>query len=166
MNGSEKLHGRGLAVVHALWHWRESWAEKINTPPFKVVGNEMLVRIARTADDGAPPEEVMRVNLGRRHDRLFPSLAEAIRRGFATDPNTLPRRERRRDFSPMTPDELARQDRIKADRDRVAQKLGIESTLIANRSQLAQIARAPRKIDEQLLPWQAALLRHEPSLKV
>lgn len=165
VNGSEKLRGRGLAVLHAIWHWRESWAEKINTPPFKVVGNEMLVRISRAADEGAPPEEVMRVNLGRRHDRLFPSLAEAIRKGFATDPNTLPRRERRRDFNPMTPDELARQDRIKADRDRLAQGLSLDPTLIATRSQLVQIARDPQSIDAVLLPWQAALLKAEPAWK-
>ena len=29
---------------------------------------------------------------GRRHDRLFPSLAEAVRQGLATDPHTPPRR--------------------------------------------------------------------------
>jgi ribonuclease D len=163
VNGSEKLHGRGLAVLNAVWHWRESWAEKINTPPFKVVGNEMLVRISRAADEGAPPEEVMRVNLGRRHDRLFPSLAEAIRRGFSIDPHTLPRRERRRDFNPMSPDELARQDRIKADRDRLAQGLNLDPTLIATRSQLVLIARDPASIDNVLLPWQAALLKAEPA---
>ena len=37
--------------------------------------------------------------------------------------------------------------------------------MIANRSQLALIARSPAKIDEILLPWQAELLRDEPSLK-
>jgi ribonuclease D len=165
VNGSEKLRGRGLAVLHAVWHWRESWAEKINTPPFKVVGNEMLMRVSRAAEEGAPPEEVMRVNLGRRHDRLFPSLAEAVRRGFATDPFTLPRRERRRDFTPMTPEELARQDRIKADRDRLAAGLQLDPTLIATRSQLVLIARDPGSIDTVLLPWQAALLKAEPAWK-
>jgi ribonuclease D len=165
VNGSEKLRGRGLGVLNAVWHWRESWAEKINTPPFKVVGNEMLVRIARAAEEGAPPEEVMRVNLGRRHDRLFPSLAEAIRRGFQIDPQTLPRRERRREYNPMTPDELARQDRIKADRDRLAAGLRLDPTLIATRSQLVQIAREPASIDNVLLPWQAKLLKAEPAWK-
>jgi ribonuclease D len=165
VNGSEKLRGRGLGVLNAIWQWRESWAEKINTPPFKVVGNEMLVRIARAADEGAPPEEVMRVNLGRRHDRLFPSLADAIRKGFTIDLQTLPRRERRRDFNPMTPDELARQDRIKADRDRLAQGLNLDPTLIATRSQLVQVARDPASIDAVLLPWQANLLKAEPALK-
>ena len=35
---------------------------------------------------------------------------------------------------------------------------------IANRAQLAQVARSPEKLDEILLPWQANLLRQEPSL--
>jgi ribonuclease D len=165
VNGSEKLHGRGLAVLHAIWHWREEWAEKINTPPFKVTGNELLGRLARAADEGRSIEEVLQVNLGRRHDRLFPSLAEAVRLGFATDPHTLPRRERRRDFTPMSPDELARQDRIKADRDRLAQGLNLDPTLIATRSQLVLIAREPASIDTVLLPWQADLLKAEPAWK-
>jgi ribonuclease D len=165
INGSEKLGGRGLAVLHALWHWREEWAEKINTPPFKVVGNEMLGRLTRAADEGRPIDEVLHINLGRRHDRLFPSLAEAVRRGFNTDPHTLPRRERRRDYAPMSGDELDRQDRLKADRDRLARGLNLDPTLIATRSQLAQIAREPASIDATLLPWQAQLLKAEPAWK-
>ena len=165
ITGSEKLRGRGLPVLHAIWQWRESWAEKINTPPFKVVGNEMLGRIAWAADEERPIEDILYVNLGRRHDRLFPSLAEAVRKGIATDPQTLPRRERRRDFNPMSPEELARQDRIKADRDRLAQQLNLDPTLIATRSQLVLIARDPQSIDSVLLPWQAQLLKAEPALK-
>ena len=61
--------------------------------------------------------------------------------------------------------EIELQERIKTDRDHVAKKLGIEATLIANRSVLAQLARHPRKIDDLLLPWQAGLLRDAPSLK-
>ena len=163
--GSEKLRGRGLGVLHSIWQWRESWAEKINTPPFKVVGNEMLGRIAWAADEERPIEDILYVNLGRRHDRLFPSLADAVREGLATDPQTLPRRERRRDFAPMSPEELARQDRIKADRDRLAQQLNLDPTLIATRSQLVLIARDPQCIDKVLLPWQAQLLKGEPALK-
>jgi ribonuclease D len=165
INGSEKLRGQGLPVLHAIWQWREGWAEKLNTPPFKVTGNELLGRVARAADENRPLEEVLHVHLGRRHDRLFPSLVEAVKQGFATDPQTLPRRERRRDFAPMSPDELARQDRIKADRDRLAQGLNLDPTLIATRAQLVLIAREPASIDTVLLPWQAALLKAEPAWK-
>lgn len=165
VGGSEKLGGRGLAVLFHLWQWRERWAEKLDTPPFKVTGNEMLMRIARAADDGLPIPEVLHVHLGRRHDRLFPTLAEAVRQGFAMDPRSLPRRERRRDYAPLTPEELARQDRIKADRDRLAQGLGLDPTLLATRSQLVQVARSPETIDQVLLPWQAQLLKSEPAWK-
>lgn len=165
IGGSEKLGGRGLTVLYHLWHWRERWAEKLDTPPFKVTGNEMIMRIARAADDGLPIPEVLHVHLGRRHDRIFPSMAEAVRQGFSMDPRSLPRRERRREFAPLTPDELVRQDRIKADRDRLARSLNLDPTLIATRSQLVQVARNPASIDEVLLPWQAQLLKAEPAWK-
>ncbi|MCX6953265.1 MAG: HRDC domain-containing protein [Verrucomicrobia bacterium] len=165
---SERLRGAGLGVLHAIWHWRESQAERLDTPPFKVCGNTLVLQIAEAAEQGDSEASILqRVNLGKRHSRLFPSLAAALREGLARDPKTLPRRPGRDpNHVSLTQAEIELQDRIKADRDRVAQALGIEATLIANRSQLAQIARAPKKIDEQLLPWQSALLRNEPSLKI
>ncbi len=165
IGGAEKLRGTGLPVLHALWHWRESWAEKLNTPPFKVTGNDLLMRLARAADEGASPEQVLQINLGRRHDRLFGSLADAVRQAYQTDPRSLPRRERRRDFAPMNPDELARQDRIKAVRDHLAQGLNLDPTLIATRSQLALLARDPADIGKVLLPWQAQLFTSDPAWK-
>ena len=59
-------------------------------------------------------------------------------------------------------DELARQDRIKAERDRLARELNLDPTLLATRSQLALMARDPAGIDAVLLPWQAALFRSNP----
>lgn len=165
---SERLRGAGLSVLHAVWHWRETQAERLDTPPFKVCGNTLVSQIAEAAEMGDSEESILgRVNLGKRHSRLFPSLAAAVRAGLARDPKTLPRRPGRDPNQvSLSQAEVELQDRIKADRDRIAQKLAIEATLIANRAQLAQIARAPKKIDEYLLPWQASLLRHEPSLKV
>ena len=124
-----------------------------------------MMRIARAADEGLPLEQILRINLGRRHERLFSSLADAVRQGLAADPSSLPRRERRREFAAMTPDELARQDRLKADRDRLAAGLNLDPTLIATRSQLVLIARDPSSIDTALLPWQADLMKAEPAWK-
>jgi ribonuclease D len=164
IGGSEKLGGRGLPVLYALWHWREKWAERLNTPPFKVVGNEMLMRLSFAADEGQGVEDVLQIHLGRRHDRLFNSLTDAVKQGFATDPHTLPRRERRREFAPLTPEEIARQDRIKAERDRLARELNLDPTVIATRAQLVQIARNPTSLDSVLLPWQAQVLKQaEPA---
>ncbi|MCC6415929.1 MAG: HRDC domain-containing protein [Opitutaceae bacterium] len=165
---SEKLRGAGLSVLHAVWHWRQEQARRIDTPPFKVCGNKLLLQIATAAEAGDALESIVAgINLGKRHPRLIGSLTAAIKSGLERDPQTLPRRQRKRDprHAALTQGEVELQDRIKLDRDRVAKRLSLEPTLIANRVQLAQIARQPRQLDEILLSWQADLLRHEPALK-
>ncbi len=164
---SEKLRGAGLGVLHAVWHWREQTAQRLDVPPFKVCSSDVLLKLAYAAEEGAAEAAILAtVHLGRRHDRLAPSLTAAVRAGLARDPKTLPRRRGRDpNHIALTQAEIEHLDRIKTDRDRVAAKLQLEPTLIANRSQLAQLARAPGRLDELLLPWQAALLRAEPSMK-
>ena len=164
---SERLRGPGLTVLHAVWHWREAQAQRLDTPPFKVCGNALLLKVAEAAEGGASEATILAsVHLGKRHERLAPSLTAAVRAGLARDPKTLPRRPGRDpNYVSLTQAEIELQDRIRADRDRVAKKLAIEPTLIANRAQLAQIARHPKKINELLLPWQASLLKQEPALK-
>lgn len=164
---SERLRGPGLSVLHAVWHWRESQAQRLDTPPFKVCGNALLLKIAEAAETGETESAILdSVHLGKRHERIFPSLAAAVRAGLSRDPKTLPRRPGRDpNHVSLSQEEVELQDRIRTDRDRVAKELEIEPTLIANRSQLAQIAREPEKLEDVLLPWQANLLRQEPSLK-
>lgn len=164
---SERLRGAGLSVLHAVWHWRQATAHRIDVPPFKVCSQDLLMKLAEAAEHGGTAAEVLgNVHLGKRHPRLFPSLAAAVEAGIARDPHTLPRRPPRDGaHRSLTQAEIALQDRIKADRDRVAKEVKLEPTLIANRSQLAQIARKPSELDKVLLPWQADLLRQQPSLK-
>ncbi len=164
---SERLRGSGLSVLHAVWHWREAQAQRLDTPPFKVCGNALLLKISESAEMGeAEAAFLNNVHLGKRHDRIFPSLAAAVRAGLERDPKTLPRRPGRDpSLVALTQAEVELQDRIRADRDRVAKQLEVEPTLIANRAQLAQIARQPRNIGEVLLPWQAELLQAESALK-
>jgi ribonuclease D len=164
---SERFRGPGMGVLHAVWHWRDAQAQRLDTPPFKVCGNALVLKIAEAADSGCSEADILKnVHLGKRHDRIFPSLAAAVRAGLARDSKSLPRRPGR-DLNHISLNhlEIELQDRIRADRDRVAGKLGIEATLIANRSQLAQIVRSPKNLGDVLLPWQAELLKREPSLK-
>jgi ribonuclease D len=164
---SERLRGKGLTVLHAIWHWRQEQAQRLDTPPFKVCSNDLLTRLATAADAGESVETILAdTNLGKRHGRLIGSLAAAIKSGLEMDPRTLPRRPGRDpSHVPLTQAEIALLDRIKEERDKIAAKISIEPTLIANRSQLSQIARAPGKLGEILLPWQASLLSEAPSLK-
>jgi ribonuclease D len=164
---TERLRGPGLCVLHAVWHWREAQAARLDTPPFKVCGNTLLQKIADAAEAGESESAILaQVHLGKRHDRIFPSLAAALREGLARDPKTLPRRPGRDpNHLSLSQSEVEFQERMRTDRDRVAHQLKIEGTLIANRGQLARIARRPEDIGSILLPWQADLLRREPALK-
>lgn len=164
---SERFRAAGLGVLHAVWHWREQTAQRLDVPPFKVCSSDLLLKIANAAESGESEATILaQVHLGRRHDRLAPSLAAAIRAGLARDPKTLPRRRGRDpNHVALTQAEVDRLDRIKDDRDKLAAKLQLEPTLIANRAQLAQLARTPQRLGELLLPWQAELLRDTPSLK-
>ena len=164
---TERLRGPGLCVLHAVWHWREAQAARLDTPPFKVCGNTLIQKIADAAEAGESESAILaQVHLGKRHDRIFPSLAVALREGLARDPRTLPRRPGRDpNHISLSQSEVEFQERIRTDRDHVAERLKIEGTLIANRGQLARIARSPEDIGNILLPWQASLLRTEPALK-
>ncbi len=163
---SEKLRGKGLTVLYCVWHWRDEQAKRIDTPPFKVCSNDTLLKICTYAESHDTADEILEgLNLGKRHDRLIGSLIAAVVAGLSKDPKTLPKRPGRDpSHSPLTQDEINRMEKIKIERDAVAAGLGIEPTLIANRALISQIARDPNKLDELLLPWQAALMRDLPSL--
>ena len=157
-----------MALTRGIHHVAYRCRDANETVDFykRALDMDLLLAISYAAEEGDAEEATLaKVNLGRRHDRLIGTLSAAVRAGFAKDPQTLQRRKRSGEYAPLSNEELALQDRLKADRDRVAAKVELEPTLIANRSQLALIARSPAKIDEILLPWQAELLRDEPSLK-
>ena len=155
---SEHLRSRGLCVLFDLWHWREKQAERIDTPPFKVVGNDMILHLAAAADAGQALDAFATIHLGKR-ERIRDSFERALHAGLDRDPSTLPRRRSNgNDRQPLSARELERQDRIHDERDRLAKRLNLDPTLIASRAQLAQLAREPEKLAEILLPWQAKLL--------
>lgn len=156
---SRGMSPRALAALYELWHWREAEAKRLDRPPFKVMSNDYLAKLALAVADGTHRDLFDRLPNGLRRG---PSrgLWEALERGAERDPKTLPRRDpqgRRPD--PLDAEELARQDRIKLHRDRVAHELRIDATLIASRSQIAQLCRAPAEADKVLQPWQVELLR-------
>jgi len=156
---SRGMSPRALCALYELWHWREAEAKRLDRPPFKVMSNDYLAKLALAVAEGTHQDVFEHLPNGLRRG---PSrgLHEALERGLERDPKSLPRRDpqgRRPD--PLDSEELARQDRIKSHRDRVAHELKIDATLIASRSQIAQLCRAPAEADKVLQPWQVDLLR-------
>jgi ribonuclease D len=49
VKGSNRLNPRALAVLKELYLWREKEAQRLDWPPFRVVGNETLLRLAHSS---------------------------------------------------------------------------------------------------------------------
>lgn len=158
---SDKLDGRGQAAVYELWHWRQELADKLDRPPFKVLGNEYLIKLAASVSDGNWKDVFGAFPMGIQR-RKRQGILDAVHRGETRDVETLPKRARRTESKkPLNQRELDRQENIKNFRDKVAAQLGIDPTLIATRSVVARLARDPENV-EGLQAWQQSLL--EPKL--
>jgi len=153
---SDRLDERGQAALRELWLWREALAKQLDRPSFKVLGNNYLLQLAEAVSEGNWKYAFEEMPPGIRR-RKRQGLVEALRRGERLDPATLPRRPRGPRRAPLDQLELERQEAIKQHRNEVASRLGIDPTLIATRSQVAQLARDARDT-EGLLPWQQGLL--------
>lgn len=154
---ANKLDGRGQAALFELWHWRDDLARRLDRPPFKVLGNEYMLKLAEAVSEGnwefvfesLPPGIQRRKRQG---------LVDALNRGEARDVKSLPKRPPREDSKgPLSQVELDRQEKIKQHRNKIADELGIDPTLIATRSHVAQLAR-DSKDEEGLLEWQKEML--------
>ncbi len=157
---SRKLSPRGLCALYELWHWRESEAQRMDRPPFKVIHNQLLLTLSQAVEKGKYKEAFEKLPKGIKSGRAR-GLMDALERGAKRNPETLPRRKggKRRREEPLTPEEVSRQDSLKAHRDTIAKKLNIEPTLISSRAQMAKIARCPECVHEVCLPWQVELLQ-------
>jgi ribonuclease D len=158
ISGARTLRGHGLTVLYELWHWREAEAEKADRPPFKIINDNFLFAMAKAVQEGSKhPQEEIPPSLRRRFGK---ALKQVIQLGMDRDPGSLPPSPPARDRpDPFSTEELKRQEAIRAVRDQAARELQIDSSLIANRSQMSLLAREPQRLEEVLLPWQADLLR-------
>ncbi|MGI9115544.1 MAG: ribonuclease D [Chthoniobacterales bacterium] len=151
IRGSGLIHGQQAAILRAVWYWRDKEAERADRPAFHILRNDQLLHVARTAAPGA--------NFAFRHfsERRTRTFNAALAGAFALDQTGWPDTERRRGVRP-SPEVLRRSDELRARRDEVATKLGIEASFIAPRAVIDAIAQEARRAEALLVPWQRELL--------
>ena len=165
LKGAKALGPRQLAALRELVRWRDERAAAEDKAPFRIVGNEGLVGVARALP--ATPEALTRVPtsdlpavLARRYSD---SLLGAVRKAMALPESELPTVERGR-RPPRNPDLDARIERLKAVRNRVATELGVDPGILCGRGTLEAVARAAPKDRAglaqvaELRRWQADVL--------
>lgn len=153
IQGWGALKGRELAFLKALWFWRDEEAERRDVPTFKVISNQELIVMA--ADLHAHGRAEVRRKLTREARDDLQVLLEDVRQLPQSEWPTkikTPRLRKPDDFE-------SRFDALKAHRDKIAEELGIEPTVIANRKTLELIVLGPEHDEKpQLLPWQREVL--------
>jgi ribonuclease D len=141
VKGAKTLAPRQLAALRELFNWREGVAAGDDKAPFRVVGPDVLLAVAKAlpnSPDALARVRELPVSLARRHG---PALLDAVRRAVAIPERDLPQLERARRL-PKDPGFDESVERLKAARTRVAKTLGLDPGVLCGRTTLEAVARA------------------------
>ena len=155
IKGADKLDRRGLAVLRALWNWRDIEAVAANRPPYFILRHETLIALA---DAAAQDKAVLPLLPPRLTARRRDGVDAAVQRALELPAAQWPHRNRPAGHRPG-PAEKRRYDGLRQRRDRRAAELNIDPTLIASRATLSSLARDWEKHQGSLMQWQRELLR-------
>jgi len=141
VKGARALSRRSLAVLRQLWHWRETVAAELDRASFRVLSNEALVTVASTAPRDAESLKACRGVSGRLLEQRREAMLAAVELGLAVPERELPkfpRGERR----VSDPDFERAVERLKALRNAVAARLGVDPGVLCPKGTLEAVARA------------------------
>jgi ribonuclease D len=151
------LDRRSLAIVRDLHNWRDALARKADRPPFKIMGNDQIVEIAK-----AKPQthrDLARVPaLSRYHaDRFGRDLVNTVRKVMEIPEEELPAKN---EPKPWIRDKALenRINRLKTVRDRYAKELKIDGSVLGARHILAAVAAAGTLDVPNMREWQKQVM--------
>jgi ribonuclease D len=140
IKGARRLAPRSLAALRELHAWRERRAEETDTPPFRILGNESLMKLAELLPAG---EAELRGVAGilPRLSRQAEALLDAVRRARElpeAELPVLPRVPR-----PVVSDVAQRRiERLKAWRTRKGLELGLDASVVLPQRLIDRLAEA------------------------
>lgn len=154
VKGSHHLAPQAMAVLREIWRWREEEAVTANRPPFFILPPEAMVTLAIGAVNGRDLEEVFPHYVTPRRRK---GIAKAIEIGLTEKHPPAPLRRKGRRLSES---EKRRLQDMERRRNKRADELEIDPTLIASRAAMVALAANQNDDDEaELLPWQKELLK-------
>jgi ribonuclease D len=144
MKGARDLSRRELAVLREVANWRDTVAAQLDRATFRVMGNEVLFELAKTAPRSVSELSAIKGMPRGMIERAAGDIVAAVRRGVEVPEAELPkfpkgqRWNKDRDFD----DRVAR---LKAVRDAAAARLGLDPGVLCSRERLENVARSGAK---------------------
>lgn len=167
MKGARDLKPRQLAVLRELHAWREGAAEARDVATFRVLSNEVLLELSRRVPvEAAGLEGIVGLtpNLISRRGR---ELLEAVARAASIPESELPKFPRGPRRPPPDAEFETRADKLRAVRDKIADRLELDRGFLMPRGQLEEIARlnpktmAALSAIEGIRAWQVEAMGQE-----
>jgi ribonuclease D len=157
LKGIGTLDRRSLAIVRALHAWRDELARKADRPPFKIIGNDAIVDIAKnkatTTDALATLKSVSQYHR-KRYGRDLASIAA---KAMALPEDDLPLKGESKQWQRDKVLE-ARVNKLKAARDKIAKELKVDVSVLAPRHVLTAIASTGSLDVPAMRTWQREVL--------
>jgi ribonuclease D len=152
-----ELDRRSLAILRDLHAWRDALARKADRPPFKIIGNDSIVEIAKERPtDLAALSKLKSVSQYHRN-RYAKELVGMVNRGLALPEDELPERNEPKQWIRDKALEH-RIERLKKIRDKIAADLKIDSGVLAPRHVLTAIATTGTLDVPAMREWQKGVL--------
>ncbi len=153
ISGSGKLQSKGLAILRAIWQWRDSIASERDSPPFRIMNNQQMLdmtdEIERTDRVSIPP---------RWRSKWRETLLAAVDQVRQSDPATWPQRPKNKGVRSSEADR-ERIDILCKARDKKAAEFDIESSLLGSRAALEDLVLQPQSdTAAKLMEWQRGIL--------
>jgi len=149
IKGARDLTRRELAVLREVANWRDTVAAQLDRATFRVMGNEVLLELARRAPKSASELGAIKGMPKGMIERAGADVVAAIRRGMEAPEAELPkfpkgqRWNKDRDFDEKV-------NRLKAVRDAAATRLELDPGVLCSRERLENVARSGAKAVQDL----------------
>jgi ribonuclease D len=163
VKAAKSLPPKSLAVLKAVYEWREGKAAGLDRAPFRVLGNDALTALARSAPTTLRRLRSLNGVPAASARRYGEELIQAVQQGLNTPPEKYPKVQRA-PRPKVSRSAQQRIERLKALRQRAASDLGIEIGVLCPNGTLQAIAVAApttskelRKVND-LKRWQGKAL--------
>jgi ribonuclease D len=149
LKGARDLTRRELAILREVANWRDTVAAQLDRATFRVMGNEVLLELARSAPRSVSELSAIKGMPRGMIERGGADIVNAIRRGMEAPEAELPkfpkgqRWNKDRDFDD-------RVTRLKAVRDAAATRLELDPGVLCSRERLENVARSGAKSVDDL----------------
>lgn len=158
LKGNNRLTPRAMAVARSVWYWRDEEAIRADRPPFFILNHDKLLAIAESAaEDGNWKKHLSPKFSSSRARRLSRAVLDAMVLPEGELPK--PVRGTRVRITERDKKHIAQ---FLAYRDKKAEELGLDPSLIVSRATAVQLVLQPESTLPGLMSWQRALV--EPGL--